>query len=173
VTTSETTNMVHWIDAEKFTAFDNTLVDQRPRHAEFNRDGSLLWVSSEIGGTVTVLDVATRKPVSTVNFKIRGIAHDKIHPVGVTLTSDGRFAFIALGPASHVAVVDTKTYEVIKYILVGRRVWHLALTPEEDMLFATNGVSGDVTAVDVATLEAVKSIKVGRYPWGLPVLPQK
>lgn len=173
VTTSETTNMVHWFDAEKFTVVDNTLVDQRPRHAEFNRAGTLLWVSSEIGGTVVVLDVATRKPVNTLSFKIKGVARDKIQPVGVTLTSDGKYAFIALGPSNHVAVVDANTYEVLKYIQVGRRVWHLALTPEENMLFTTNGVSGDVTVIDVASLEAVKSIKVGRYPWGLTVLPQK
>ena len=55
VATSETTNMVHWIDVETNTVIDNTLVDARPRHAEFTEDGSILWVSSEIGGTVAIL----------------------------------------------------------------------------------------------------------------------
>jgi len=72
-----------------------------------------------------------------------------------------------------VAVVDRESLEVIEYILVGRRVWHMALTPEEDKLYTTNGVSGDVTVVDVASLKAEKSIKVGRYPWGVAVLPRE
>ena len=61
VTTSETTNMVHWIDTATTNAVvDNTLVGQRPRYARFTADDKLLWVTSEIGGTVAVIDVASR-----------------------------------------------------------------------------------------------------------------
>ena len=55
--------------------------------------------------------------------------------------------------------------------MTGQRVWHLDLTPEEDLLFTTNGVTNDVTVIDVAALKPIKSIKVGRYPWGLAVRP--
>ena len=34
ITTSETTNMAHWIDTSTQSLFANTLVDARPRHAE-------------------------------------------------------------------------------------------------------------------------------------------
>ena len=171
VTTSETTNMVHWIDVKTLQSNDATPVGQRPREAVFSKDGALLWVSSEVGGTVAVIDVADHKVVHTISFDIPGVNKDKIQPVGIRLTSDGRTAFVALGPADHVAVVDAKTYEVKSTILVGRRVWHLALTPEEDQLFTTNGVSGDVTVIDVAKLRATRSIKVGRFPWGVAVRP--
>jgi YVTN family beta-propeller protein len=59
----------------------------------------------------------------------------------------------------------------LSYILVGQRVWHLALTPDEDVLFTTNGVSNDVTAIDTKSMKAIKSIKVGRYPWGVAIKP--
>ncbi len=72
---------------------------------------------------------------------------------------------------NHVAVVDAKTFEVQKYILVGRRVWHMEYSPDKTLLFTTNGVSGDVTVIDVASEEAVKSIKVGRFPWGAAARP--
>ncbi len=171
VNTSETTNMVHWLDTVKFELFDNTLVDQRPRHAEFDKTGKQLWVSAEIGGTVAVIDVATRKVEKTLRFEIRGVHRDRVQPVGVKLGRDGRYAFVALGPANHVAVVNRDDYSIEKYILVGRRVWHLAFTPDESRLLTTNGVSGDVTVIDVASLKAVKSIKVGRYPWGVAITP--
>ncbi|MEL7166295.1 MAG: hypothetical protein AAGL96_12565, partial [Pseudomonadota bacterium] len=58
-----------------------------------------------------------------------------------------------------------------EYILVGRRVWHMAFSPDGSQLFTTNGVSGDVTVIDVAKREAIKSIKVGRFPWGAAFRP--
>ena len=39
--------------------------------------------------------------------------------------------FVALGPANRIAVIDQKTKKLIKYLLVGQRVWQLAFTPDE------------------------------------------
>ena len=61
VNTSETTNMAHFIDTTKHKTFDNVLVDSRPRVAMFNPAGTQLWVSSEIGGTVTVINPPTAR----------------------------------------------------------------------------------------------------------------
>ena len=167
--TSETTNMVHWIHTENNTNFANTLVGARPRSAKFTDDGKFLWVSSEIGGAVVVLDVNTQEIVKEFTFAIRGIHRDRVQPVGVELSSDGRFAFVALGPANHVAVIDRKTMEVDKYLLVGRRVWQLAFNDDQSQLLTTNGISGDVSVIDVKAMKVTKSIKVGRYPWGVVI----
>ena len=70
-----------------------------------------------------------------------------------------------------VAVIDAKKLEVIKYLLVGQRVWQLAFTPDQKKLYATNGVSNDVSIIDVDSLTVTKSIGVGRYPWGVAVKP--
>ena len=61
VSGSEATNMVHWINRQTLAIEDNTLVDPRPRGLSFTADSQQLWVTSELGGTVTILDVATRK----------------------------------------------------------------------------------------------------------------
>lgn len=171
VNTSETTNMVHWIDTTTYELIDNTLVDQRPRHVEFSKDSKVLWASSEIGGTVSVIDTESRQIVNKINFEIKGVHSDKIQPVGVKLSDDGRYAFVALGPSNHVAVVNAKTYEVEDYILVGRRVWHMAFNGDQTRLLTTNGISGDVSVIDLSKMKAIKSIKVGRYPWGIVVKP--
>lgn len=171
INTSETTNMLHWINTETFELEHNTLVDQRPRHVEFSQDGSVLWASSEIGGTVTVMDVASKSVVKTLRFKLPGVHRDRVQPVGVKLTDDGKYAFIALGPANHIAVVDATSYEILDYLLVGRRVWHMEFAREQELLLSSNGVSGDVSVIDVEKLKVIKSIKVGRYPWGIAVRP--
>ena len=106
-----------------------------------------------------------------LTFQIKGVHPDKVQPVGVKLSADGKLAFIALGPANHVAVVDAHSYKILDYLLVGRRVWHMAFTPDQKQLLTTNGVSGDVSIIDVDSLKVSKSIKVGRYPWGVVVTP--
>jgi YVTN family beta-propeller protein len=77
----------------------------------------------------------------------------------------------AAGPASRVAVVDARAFEVRHHLLVGRRVWHLDLTPDEKLLSTTNGVSSDVSVIDVAAGKVLKSITVGRHPRGVAVRP--
>lgn len=171
ITTSETTNMAHWIDTESEKLFANTLVDSRPRHAEFVKEGSELWVSSEIGGTITVFDVATQAEKGKIRFEIQGVHPDRVQPVGFELTEDEKTAFVALGPSNHLAVINADTFEVEDYILVGRRVWHMEFNADKTLLFTTNGVSGDVTVVDVAKRKAIKTIKVGRFPWGAALRP--
>ena len=64
VNTSETTNMAHFIDTTQHKTFDNVLVDSRPRVAIFNSAQTQLWVSSEVGGTVTVINPADRKIIA-------------------------------------------------------------------------------------------------------------
>ena len=66
-------------------------------------------------------------------------------------------------------MVDVATLKVTSYILVGKRVWHLAFSSDGTRMFTTNGVSNDVTVVDLVSLKPIKSIPVGRYPWGVAV----
>jgi len=57
-----------------------------------------------------------------------------------------------------------------KYILVGGRVWHMALTKDGSKLISANGGTNDATIIATDTLAAVKSLKVGQQPWGVAVI---
>jgi PQQ-dependent catabolism-associated beta-propeller protein len=172
VNTSETTSMAHFISAKTHEIVANVLVDSRPRIAEFKDDGSQVWVSSEVGGSVSVIDAKTYKITAKIKFEIPGLRAEAIQPVGVRITRDGKTAFVALGPANRVAVIDATTYKVEKYLLVGQRVWQMAFTPDQKYLLATNGVSNDVSVIDVASQKVVKSIPVGKFPWGVAISDQ-
>jgi YVTN family beta-propeller protein len=90
----------------------------------------------------------------------------------MSITRDGKTAFVALGPANRIAVINAATYEVQKYLLVGQRVWHMAFTPDEKYLLTTNGISNDVSVIDVANLRTIKTIQVGELPWGIAISQQ-
>jgi PQQ-dependent catabolism-associated beta-propeller protein len=171
VNTSESTNMAHFIDTATHKVIANVLVDSRPRFAEFTADGSQVWVSSEIGGDVAVIDAAQHKIIKKIHFNISGVTAEAIQAVGIALSRDGKLAFVALGPANRVAVIDRQSMEVKKYLLVGQRVWHLAFSPDQQRLYTTNGVSNDISVIDVADLKVTKSVPVGQQPWGVAAAP--
>ena len=128
----------------------SVLVDPRPRIATFKHDGSEVWVSSELGGTVSVIDPAKHVVTHKIAFEVQGLRAEAIQPVDIRFTADDATAFVALGPANRVAVIDAKTYKVEKYLLVGQRVWQLAFTPDQKYLLTTNGLSNDISVIDVA-----------------------
>lgn len=172
VNTSETTNMAHFISTETNESVADVLVDSRPRVGLYNHSGSQVWITAEIGGTIAVIDPNDGyKIVKKISFEIKGVKPEAIQPVGLRFLKDDSKALVALGPANRIAVIDTKSLEVEKYLLVGQRVWNLAITPDEKYALTTNGVSGDVSVIDLEKMKVIKSIKVGQFPWGVTVAP--
>jgi YVTN family beta-propeller protein len=92
-----------------------------------------------------------------------------VTPVDLRITRDGKTAYVTLGHAAHVAVVDVATRKVQSYILVGKRSWGLGLTRDEKTLYVANGFGDDVTIIDLNTRKATVSIPVGRIPWGVVI----
>ncbi len=70
---------------------------------------------------MAVIDVATRKILHKIAFAVQGLRKETIQPVGIVITPDGKTAFVALGPGNRVAVIDTASFEVKDYLLVGQR----------------------------------------------------
>jgi YVTN family beta-propeller protein len=99
------------------------------------------------------------------------VPNEAIQPVGIAITKDRKLAFVALGPANRVAVVDAQSYDVLRYLLVGQRVWSLAFSPDQSRLYTTNGVSNDISVIDVAAQKVIKSVPVGQSPWGVVSRP--
>jgi PQQ-dependent catabolism-associated beta-propeller protein len=171
VCTSETTSMVHFIDVATHKVVASVLVGTRPRFAVFTKDGSQVWVSSEVAGTVAIIDAASHKVLHTIHFDLPEVPKASIQAVGINLTADGTKAFIDLGPANRVAVVDPKTFDVQKYLLVGQRVWHGDFSPDQKLLYTANGLSNDMSVIDVDALTVTQSVPVGQSPWGIVVAP--
>ena len=86
-------------------------------------------MSSELGGTVSVIDPEKHVVTHKINFDIQGLRAEAIQAVGIRFTKDDSTAIVALGPANRVAIVDAKTYKVRKYLLVGQRVWQTGVLP--------------------------------------------
>jgi PQQ-dependent catabolism-associated beta-propeller protein len=142
---SETTNMLHWIDTKTNNIVENTLVDPRPRGVAFTADSKFAWATSEMAASMIIVDANNQQMVKHFSFEIQGVNKDKIQPVGVVIDKENIRGYVALGPANRVAVINAKTYEIEKYLLVGQRVWNLAFSPDQKRLYTTNGLSNDMS----------------------------
>lgn len=165
--TSEVASLVHVIDVATAKVVKNVKVGKRPRRMAITPDGKELWVTNELDASVSIVAVASHEVTTTLKFEVKGARKEDITPVGITMTRDGKRAFVALGKANHVAFVDVAARKVTDQVLVGKRAWNVALDKAEARLWVVNGLSDDVTVVDVAGAKAVKSIPVGRVPYGV------
>jgi YVTN family beta-propeller protein len=156
---------VHVIDTKRLTIKNNIIVGTRPRRLALTPDGKELWVTNEIGGTVSIIDTATHKIIDQIIFEPEGFRSEDITPVGIVMTKDGSTAFVAMGGANHVAVIDVPDREVEDYVLVGKRPWNVALTVDEKTLYVANGLSDDMSVIDVDDLDVTRSVPVARTPY--------
>lgn len=168
--TSEVASLVHVIDTASGKVVKNIKVGKRPRRMAFTPDGKELWVTSELDASVSIVDTTNHAVKDTIRFTVKGARSEDITPVGITMTRDGKRAFVGLGKANHVAFVDVPGRKVTGLVLVGERAWNVALNKAESQLWVINGLSDDVTVVDVADAKAVKSIPVGRVPYGIVIV---
>ena len=66
---------------------------------------------------MSIIDTASNQVKEELTFTPRGFRPEDVTPVGIRMTRDGRTAYVALGGANHVAVVDVPSRKVRDYIL--------------------------------------------------------
>ena len=168
--TSEGTNSVIVVDPWKQEIINEVLVGNRPRRGIFVNDGSEYWVSNELNGSVTIIDTSKLTIIKTIYFSVKGIKNQDITPVDFAYSRNLNKVVVTLGSANHVAVVNSKTYDIESNILVGSRVWGAALTKGDKELIVTNGNSDDISIVDIKKNIAILSVPVGKTPHTVKVL---
>ena len=165
---SEVASLVHVIDVATRKVVKNIAVGKRPRRLLLTGSGEL-WVSSELGASVSIIRTSDHTVQGKIEFKPPGMRAEDITPVGMALSPDGKTAYVGLGKANHVAAVDVATKKVRDYVLVGKRAWGLGLSRNGQMLYVLNELSDDMTIVDTAKFKAVKTLKAGRVPYGVVI----
>jgi PQQ-dependent catabolism-associated beta-propeller protein len=164
---SEAANLVHVFDLEQKRHIKDIPVGARPRRFALTPDDKELWVSVELSGQVEIIDVEKLAAKGKVEFQLRAIRRELFTPVDLVMTSDGSKAYVALGRANHVAVINARSREVLDYIVVGKRPWGLRLNADETRLWVANGLSDDVSIIDTRSNRVLVSVPVGQVPYGI------
>jgi YVTN family beta-propeller protein len=139
---------------------------RRPAEVALSPDGRRAVVSNQFGHSVTLL--ALRNDQLQVEAELPVGAE----PRGVTLSADGRFAYVALSAADAVAVVDISRRAVTLRIPVGREPWGVALSPDGRWLIVGNSGTQDVSLIDIRERRVARTVRLaGNNLRGITVSP--
>ncbi|MEM7258058.1 MAG: hypothetical protein AAF404_11800 [Pseudomonadota bacterium] len=164
---SENAGLVHVFDSQTYQPAGRLITHLRPRRLAVRQNE--LWVSSEMGSRVEIFDTTTLAKSDEIVFAPRGFRSEQLTPVDILFNQSGNTAFVALGSANHLVIVDAVKREIIKYILVGRRPWGLGLTADGKRLFVLNGLSDDMTIIDVSKRRPVRTSRTGLVPHSVEI----
>lgn len=122
-----------------------------------------VWVANEEGGSLSVIDVATNRVVTTVEG-IEG-------PHNVQVSPDGRSVWAVSGHDSVAVMLDAATLGRHGVVPTGGAPAHVVVSPDGRTTYTTNGAEGTVTVIDAAQMKPVATIAVGAGPHGLRPSP--
>ena len=128
-------------------------------------DGKIVYVSSNVGGTINVINTATNTVIKTINIgsSIQLVA---INP-------SGTLAYVTWG-ASSLSVINIATNTVINTIALSTGdPSGIAFTPDGTLAYLT--FEGDspsaINVINVATNTVINTIKVGSAPQSVAITP--
>jgi YVTN family beta-propeller protein len=123
-------------------------------------DGKEIWVANADDGTVSIIDVASKKVVDTLAAKVKGANRLKFTP-------DGKVVFISSLSKPDVAVFDRTTRKAVKLIKVGDGAAGILMQPDGSRVYVACSPDGYVVVIDLHSLEVVGHIEAGQGPDGL------
>ncbi|MBK7717259.1 MAG: beta-propeller fold lactonase family protein [Gemmatimonadetes bacterium] len=142
------------------------VLGQRPRSIGFLPDGSRAYVTNEMSGTVSVVDMVARTTLRQITMPTDS------RPMSIVVTPDGRRIYISNGRGKTVSAIDPATDAVTATVEVGVRPWGIALSGDGRKLYTANGPGNDVTVIDTETMTVLKRIPAGTIPWGVAIGPK-
>jgi DNA-binding beta-propeller fold protein YncE len=142
-------------------AFDHGV---RPHCAVFGPKDGLLYVTTEIDHSVTIIDPKTLKIVGAIptgqpESHMLALSHDGLH--GYTAN---------VGPGT-VSVLDVKARKTLKVIPVSGSVQRIAISNDDRWVFTADVTAPRLAVIDTATNAVVKWVKLDGLGYGSAPTP--
>jgi YVTN family beta-propeller protein len=136
----------------------------RPHCALIGPKDGLLYVSTELDQSITIIDPKTLKIVGNIPT-----GQEQSHMF--TLSHDGRRAYTAnVGPGT-VSVLDVPGRKVIKIIPISSNTQRIAITPDDRWVFTADQTVPRLAAIDTITNTVNSSIALEGIAYGTAPTP--
>lgn len=123
-------------------------------------DGKEIWVANARDGTISIIDVASKKVVQTMEANVRGANRLKFTP-------DGKLVFVSSLGAPDLVVLDANTRKEVKRMKIGRGAAGILMQPDGLRAYVACTPDDYVAVIDVKSLEMTGKIAAGKQPDGL------
>ena len=139
-------------------------VGKGPEGIDLSPDGKQVWSAHSRDGGVSIIDVATKKVLQTLNVGTKRSNRIK-------LTRDGKFALISDLEAGDLVVLDAAARKEVKRIALGRQPEGILIPPDGSRAFVAVNGDNNVAVIDLKTWTVTSRISAGTGPDGLAWVP--
>jgi len=135
-------------------------VGKGPEGFDVSPDGKELWAANSHDGTVSIVDLATRRVTQTLDVHTQRANRLKFTP-------DGRLVLVSDLGTGDLVVLDARARSETRRINLGHGAAGILITPDGSRAFVAVSRDNDVAVLDLATLSVTGRIATGRGPDGL------
>jgi YVTN family beta-propeller protein len=139
-------------------------VGKGPEGIDLAPNGREVWSAHSRDGGVSIIDVASKKVVQTIDIGTKRSNRIK-------LTPDAKFALVSDIDTGEIVVLDAPARKVISHIPVGKSPEGILIPPSGGVAYVA--VNGDnfVAVIDFKTWQVTKKIQTGTGPDGMAWIP--
>lgn len=123
-------------------------------------DGKELWTAASDNGFIYIIDLPSKKVVSTIDAKVNGANRMKFTP-------DGKLVLVSSLRTGDLFVIDAATHKEIKRIPIGHGGAGILIDANGSRAFVGCTPDNYVAVIDLKKLEVINHIDVGGGPDGL------
>lgn len=123
-------------------------------------DRKEVWAANAGDGTVSVVDVAAKKVIQTIDADVKSANRLKFTP-------DGKYVFVSMLAGPDVTVIDAASRKIAKRVKVGRGAAGIQMQPDGARAFVACTPDNYVAIVDLKSLEVTGHFDAGKQPDGM------
>jgi DNA-binding beta-propeller fold protein YncE len=119
-----------------------------------------LWAANAQDGTISIIDLDTKKVTQTLDADVKGANRLKFTP-------DGKLAFVSTLSGPDLSVFDVATRKLMKKIPIGHGAAGIEMQPDGARGYVACTPDSYVVVVDLKSLEVTGHINAGKNPDGM------
>jgi len=123
-------------------------------------DEKEIWVANAQDGTISIIDMASKKVVQTLDANARGANRLKFTP-------DGRLVLVSTLGGPDLAIFDAASRKEAKRVRIGRGAAGILMQPDGLRAYVACTPDDYVAVIDLKSLEMTGKLLAGRQPDGL------
>ena len=136
----------------------------RPHCAVFGPKNGLLYVTTELDNSVTVIDPKTLKIVAAIPT-----GQPESHMLAIT--SDGRLGYTANVSSGTVSILDLQAKKLLTTISVATKVQRIALSVDDRWVFTADQTKPQLAVIDTATNGVTAWVALPTTAYGTAATP--
>ena len=123
-------------------------------------DGKEIWVANAQDGTISVIDLAAKKVVQTLDANVRGANRLKF-------TTNGKLAFVSSLGGPDLVIFDVATRKEVKRVPIGHGAAGILMQPDGQRAYVSCTPDDYIVVIDLKSLTVTSKINPGKNPDGL------